>query len=105
MAAKLIKVRITSAVVIAGAIVSASTKILALDEPLARELVSRNKAELAAVSKAEAAVDDLAGIPLEDMTVPQLRIVAESHKIDGYKKMKQDDLVASIELAEEAGDD
>jgi hypothetical protein len=105
MAAKLIKVRITSAVVIAGAIVGASPKIHALDELLARDLVSRNKAELAAVSKEDVAVDDLAGIALEDMNVAQLRTVAEYHKVEGFKKMKQADLVAAIELAEEAGDD
>ncbi|WP_298938131.1 Rho termination factor N-terminal domain-containing protein [uncultured Ruegeria sp.] len=91
--AKQIKIKITSAVSIGGKIITPG-KTLDLDEPLAKNLLQRGKAELSTVN-----VDDK---QLGKMTVAELKAEAKELGIEGADDMNKAKLIAAIE---EAGDE
>ncbi len=94
--AKKVKVKITSAVSIDGKIITPG-ETPELDEAIAKNLFHRKKAELATDETAEG-LDD---IPLDEMTVPQLKVVAKTLNIEGFGGMNKAALIEAIEKAED----
>lgn len=97
MAEKTAKVKITSAVAIAGKIKKPGT-VVEIGEDLAKNLMGRGRAELATGkgTKADAEVE------LGKMKVADLKVIAAELEIDGYDGMNQAKLVAAIEEARDA---
>lgn len=97
MSAKKTSILITSAVVIEGKIISpdqGKKSTVTVDESVAKNLMSRGKAELLTS-------DDDADKPLSKHTFPELLEIAEDLEIDGADKMKKPELIAAIEAAED----
>ncbi len=97
MAEKTAKVKITSAVAIAGKIKKPGT-VVEIGEDLAKNLMGRGRAELV---KGKAAKAD-AEVELGKMKVADLKVMAAELEIDGYDGMNQAKLVAAIEDARDA---
>jgi hypothetical protein len=86
MADKQVKIKITAAVVIDGEIVTAGKQV-DVAESVAKNLMQRERAELATGGKNKLSVDDL-------------KAKAKDLGIDGYANMKKAALAAAIEAAE-----
>ena len=95
MAEKTVKVKITSAIAIAGKIKTPGTTV-EIGEDLAKNLINRGRAELAKGKTAKAEGD------LGKMKVADLKIIAAELEIDGYDGMNQAKLIAAIEEARDA---
>ena len=95
MAEKTVKVKITSAIAIAGKIKTPGTTV-EIGEDLAKNLINRGRAELAKGKAAKAGGD------LGKMKVADLKVIAAELEIDGYDGMNQAKLIAAIEEARDA---
>ena len=96
---KQVEVKITSAVSIGGKIIIPG-KTLDLDEPLAKNLLHRGKAELATADESDA--DGEGGDkPLGKMTVAELKAEAKELGIEGADGMNKAKLIAAIEEADD----
>jgi|GEM_PF-1457178 len=95
MAEKTVKVKITSAIAIAGKIKTPGTTV-EIGEDLAKNLIGRGRAELAKGKSAKAEGD------LGKMKVADLKDIAADLEIDGYDGMNQAKLIAAIEEARDA---
>ncbi|KAJ31014.1 Rho termination factor N-terminal domain-containing protein [Sulfitobacter pontiacus] len=95
MAEKTVKVKITSAIAIAGNIKTPGTTV-EIGEDLAKNLINRGRAELAKGKAAKTEGD------LGKMKVADLKVVAAELEIDGYDGMNQAKLIAAIEDARDA---
>ena len=91
MAEKTVKVKITSAIAIAGKIKTPGTTV-----EIGEDLISRGRAELAKGMAAKAEGD------LGKMKVADLKVIAAELEIDGYDGMNQAKLIAAIEEARDA---
>lgn len=85
MAEKLVKIKITSAIAIAGKIVTAGKRV-EVAESMAKNLMERGRAELATADKKQS-VDDL-------------KAQAADLGIEGYANMKKAELIAAIEAVQ-----
>lgn len=92
--AKKIEIKITSAVVLDGEIVTPKSKVR-VDAKIARNLVARGKAE-----ELGAGAEEDGEKPLDEHTVPELKEIAKEYGVEGADKMKRADLIAAIEAAE-----
>lgn len=97
--AKQIKLKVTSAISIDGKIIPAG-KSLTVDEPLAKNLLQRGKAELSTV-KADEDGGDGGKKPLGKMTVDELKAEAKELGIEGADSMNKAKLIAAIEEADD----
>jgi len=94
--AKQIEIKLTSAVVIDGDIVTPGKKVT-VDEATAKNLMQRGKAELSTVK----ADDDGGEKPLGKMTVEELKAEAKELGIEGADSMNKAKLIAAIEEADD----
>ena len=95
MAEKTVKVKITSAIAIAGKIKTPGTTV-EIGEDLAKNLINRGNSELAKGKAAKAEGD------LGKMKVADLKVIAAELEVDGYDGMNQAKLIAAIEEARDA---
>ena len=93
MAKKTLTIECTSAFVVGGDIVKPGTHLPGVPESEAKSLIRRGKAVLVET-------EDQEGPALSEMTVAELKDVAEALQIDGFESMKKADLIAAIEAAE-----
>lgn len=92
MAKKTVVVELTSAVAFDGK-VSKAGELLEVTEKEARNLLRRGKAVLSDEQPAES--------ELSDLTVAELRELADDAGIEGAASMKKADLIAAIEAVED----
>jgi hypothetical protein len=96
---KSVDIQCTSAFMAAGKMITKDQMVRGVPEPEALGLVRRGKAKI--VEDAEDAGDDKA---LDEMTVAELKALAQELEIDGADGMKKAELIAAIEAAEDEGE-
>jgi hypothetical protein len=92
---KFVDVRVTSAFVVAGAIMKPGETLNDVPMSDAKALEKRGKVKLLGSS------DDDGDSEYAAMTVPELKELAEAEGIEGFDKMKKAKLIAALEAAEE----
>jgi hypothetical protein len=97
---KTMSLKCTSAFVVGGKIITPEQVVHDVPKADALNLIQRGKAE--EVLDGDDPVTELPA--LEEMTVPDLRKVAEEYEIEGAANMKKADLIEAIEAAEGDGE-
>jgi len=97
---KVMSLRCTSAFVVGGKIITPKQIVHDVPKPAAMNLIQRGKAE--EVLDGDDTETELPA--LEEMTVADLRKVAEEYEIEGAANMKKADLIEAIEAAEDDGE-
>lgn len=91
-----IRIKLTSAIGIKGTVHRAGSTI-EVSEKFAKELVTRGKAKVIAN---DGGPDDGEEVELADMTVAELKKIAQEEGVEGYATMKKGELIQAIEAAE-----
>lgn len=100
MAKKTLTIRCTSAFVVGGKIVSPGTELPGVPESDAKSLIRRGKA----TEVVDGTEEGSEAPALDELTVPQLRDIAEEYGIEGAANLKKAELIEAIEAVEAKGE-